>query len=247
MVTRSDFIDEASSKILSEEREPSLKYEIDPNTSESISSYCLYPLKRTSYFDKNRAESTVLYSNIRKSVGALRTSENSKEAGDYSIEGCLDSSSARIRDFEISQLNEKLSTIESSYIILQSQAEKQRLEHASNLRACEYKISQLQRKLDIYEGSQNAVINLDENSLDEVENNILRCLQRLKERRKVLILELHEKSEREKKMCILCYERDIATILKPCKHACMCKVCANKLDSCPICKAKIIKCKKVFL
>jgi hypothetical protein len=247
MVTRSDLLDEASSKILAEEREPSLKYEIDPNSRESISSYRLYPLKRPGYFDKNRAESTIPYSNFHIAVGALRTSENSKEAGDYGLEGCLDSSSARLRDFEISQLNEKLSTIESSYMKLQSQIEKQRLEHASNLRACEYRISKLQRKLDIYEGSQNIVSSLDESSLDEVENNILRCLQKLKERRRMLILELHEKSEREKKMCILCYERDITTILKPCKHACMCKVCASKLEICPICKAKIIKCKKVFL
>ena len=247
MSTRSEYLDEAASKILAEEKEPSFKYEIDPNTHESISPYSLYPFKRSNYFDRNRADSGVSYSTIRKAVESLHSSENSKESVDYDTERCVERSTAKRKEFEMTQLTERLTTMENSYVILQSQAERQRAEYSSSLRACEFQISKLQIRLDIYEGNKAAVSNLDESSLEEYENNVLNCLKTLKEHRKVLIRRLNEKNERDKKLCILCYEKDISTILKPCRHACMCKSCASKLEVCPICKTKIYKCKKVFL
>jgi hypothetical protein len=40
--------------------------------------------------------------------------------------------------------------------------------------------------------------------------------------------------------CVICYEKDIKVLLKPCNHLCSCIQCSNKLEDCPMCRERII-------
>jgi hypothetical protein len=39
--------------------------------------------------------------------------------------------------------------------------------------------------------------------------------------------------------CCVCMERAASVILEPCRHKCLCSMCANQLQQCPICRAQI--------
>jgi len=47
-------------------------------------------------------------------------------------------------------------------------------------------------------------------------------------------------------MCKVCYQRDIETVLFPCKHNILCTVCSKLLDKCPLCRKRIKNWIQVF-
>jgi len=47
-------------------------------------------------------------------------------------------------------------------------------------------------------------------------------------------------------LCIVCCECKREVTLVPCGHVCLCYVCANKVQECPICKTKIERILKVY-
>lgn len=48
--------------------------------------------------------------------------------------------------------------------------------------------------------------------------------------------------------CIICYEKKIDIIIKPCNHVIMCRLCISKINYiCPICKETIEKIEHVYL
>lgn len=36
--------------------------------------------------------------------------------------------------------------------------------------------------------------------------------------------------------CVICLEGDLSVILLPCRHLCVCRVCLQEIDKCPICR-----------
>jgi len=47
--------------------------------------------------------------------------------------------------------------------------------------------------------------------------------------------------------CIVCLEAPREILLLPCRHVCCCKACADKLERCPVCRARKSAFNKVFL
>jgi len=47
--------------------------------------------------------------------------------------------------------------------------------------------------------------------------------------------------------CVVCYEAPREILLEPCRHVCCCKVCADKLTHCPMCRALKVSFTEVFL
>jgi hypothetical protein len=45
--------------------------------------------------------------------------------------------------------------------------------------------------------------------------------------------------EDESGKCVVCYEKKYEILFMNCRHACVCQICSNKLDICPICQSKI--------
>lgn len=38
--------------------------------------------------------------------------------------------------------------------------------------------------------------------------------------------------------CVICLEGALSVVLLPCRHLCVCRVCLDEIDRCPICRAK---------
>ncbi|TMW59509.1 hypothetical protein Poli38472_004578 [Pythium oligandrum] len=38
--------------------------------------------------------------------------------------------------------------------------------------------------------------------------------------------------------CVICLEGELSVVLLPCRHLCVCRVCLDEIDRCPICRAK---------
>uniref|UniRef100_K3W885 RING-type domain-containing protein n=1 Tax=Globisporangium ultimum (strain ATCC 200006 / CBS 805.95 / DAOM BR144) TaxID=431595 RepID=K3W885_GLOUD len=38
--------------------------------------------------------------------------------------------------------------------------------------------------------------------------------------------------------CVICLEGALAAVLLPCRHFCVCRVCLDEIDQCPICRTK---------
>ncbi|EGG16792.1 hypothetical protein DFA_07770 [Cavenderia fasciculata] len=50
----------------------------------------------------------------------------------------------------------------------------------------------------------------------------------------------------DQSLCAVCSEEPIKIILKPCQHFCLCRGCATKVSTCPICRQNIAKKKEIF-
>ncbi len=66
----------------------------------------------------------------------------------------------------------------------------------------------------------------------------------LKEELSRLNAELSE--EKDKHLCVVCFERKREVLLKPCKHYCICRSCLPKLHCCPVCKQRISSSEKIY-
>jgi len=54
-----------------------------------------------------------------------------------------------------------------------------------------------------------------------------------------------EREEEKKKICCICMEREVDSIIRPCLHDSFCCECITKVDKCPICRAEIRGCIKL--
>ncbi|BBM99475.1 hypothetical protein MPTK1_1g21510 [Marchantia polymorpha subsp. ruderalis] len=48
-----------------------------------------------------------------------------------------------------------------------------------------------------------------------------------------------DRLQTEKVLCRVCFERDIAVVLLPCRHRILCSFCSEKCKQCPVCRASI--------
>ena len=52
---------------------------------------------------------------------------------------------------------------------------------------------------------------------------------------------------RAARACVVCLDADKDTVLRPCRHECVCAQCATSLTRCPVCRATILAREKVFV
>eukprot|EP01118_Nematostelium_gracile_P013125 TRINITY_DN491_c0_g1_i1.p1 TRINITY_DN491_c0_g1~~TRINITY_DN491_c0_g1_i1.p1 ORF type:complete len:192 (-),score=33.16 TRINITY_DN491_c0_g1_i1:56-592(-) len=51
----------------------------------------------------------------------------------------------------------------------------------------------------------------------------------------------------DQKLCCVCMEQDISSLLKPCKHCCLCEDCAPIVAACPLCREPVKSWSRVFI
>jgi hypothetical protein len=51
----------------------------------------------------------------------------------------------------------------------------------------------------------------------------------------------------ESGLCVACWERPRDVLMMPCKHLCLCSVCARRVSACPLCRATTKKKIQIFL
>ncbi|KAK2968366.1 hypothetical protein RJ640_019504 [Escallonia rubra] len=49
----------------------------------------------------------------------------------------------------------------------------------------------------------------------------------------------YDRLQNEKVLCRVCFEREISTVLLPCRHRILCSTCCDKCKKCPICRVRI--------
>lgn len=74
------------------------------------------------------------------------------------------------------------------------------------------------------------------------------CMK-LKEELKQKTVEVERTTEKfhSFKSCKVCMERDIAMLLLPCMHLCLCKICEPRFNICPVCNTGKVSSVPVFL
>jgi len=62
-------------------------------------------------------------------------------------------------------------------------------------------------------------------------------------RLRLQIMELQRRleAETERHLCKICYEREISTVILDCSHRALCARCLEQVQSCPLCRAPILK------
>lgn len=50
--------------------------------------------------------------------------------------------------------------------------------------------------------------------------------------------EIFGRSDASSSECVICLEGELAAVLLPCRHLCVCRACLREIDRCPICRAK---------
>eukprot|EP00743_Colponemidia_sp_Colp-15_P010958 GILK01012151.1.p1 GENE.GILK01012151.1~~GILK01012151.1.p1 ORF type:complete len:325 (+),score=54.20 GILK01012151.1:45-977(+) len=89
--------------------------------------------------------------------------------------------------------------------------------------------------------------------LEEEERKQLQRLQRLQSAKTRFVTRmLEEKQSLERRLedsrvCVVCQDRPIAMLLKPCNHLLACSVCTPKLQCCPLCRADILSWERIYL
>jgi hypothetical protein len=56
----------------------------------------------------------------------------------------------------------------------------------------------------------------------------------------------YDRLQNDKVLCRVCFERDIAVVLIPCRHRILCSVCSEKCKHCPVCRNIIVERMPVF-
>jgi hypothetical protein len=55
-----------------------------------------------------------------------------------------------------------------------------------------------------------------------------------------------DRLQNEKVLCRVCFEREIVTVLLPCRHRILCSFCSEKCKHCPVCRSVIMERMPVF-
>lgn len=94
--------------------------------------------------------------------------------------------------------------------------------------------------LAVLEGDRDTLKRMSLAQLLEEEKRLLRALSILHETKASL-------QTNDQSMCLICEERKLAVLFRPCNHICVCEICAREVETCPICRAKIVGREKVFI
>jgi len=111
-------------------------------------------------------------------------------------------------------------------------------------------ISKLQTRLQILSG--DTIENMSLNELDELEKNLRSTVLHLEQKKRIVVQAEHKRLEMERKQylelkkCCICLDREKDTVLVDCFHYCVCSICANVLEICPLCKSKIQTKKRIY-
>jgi len=127
-----------------------------------------------------------------------------------------------------------------------------KLEHDSAEMEKRYleQISKLQTRLQILSG--DTIENMSLSELDELEKNLRSTTLQLEQKKRIVVqteqkrLEMERKQFLELKKCCICLDREKDTVLVDCFHYCVCSICANALEICPLCKSKIQTKKRIY-
>ena len=99
----------------------------------------------------------------------------------------------------------------------------------------------------VYKGNTSHIGDLTSSQVDSMLENITNILPLLLKQKKVLQeKELSEKKSTNKRLCTICFEKEISILFLPCCHLCCCEVCNSLMINCPICQKKISNKIKVF-
>jgi hypothetical protein len=94
--------------------------------------------------------------------------------------------------------------------------------------------------LAVLEGDKETFKRMTSHQLIEEERRLLKALSVLHEAKAEL-------QASEQSLCLICEERKLAVLFRPCNHVCVCEVCARAVDACPICRGRIAAREKVFI
>ncbi len=88
--------------------------------------------------------------------------------------------------------------------------------------------------------------NLNNKSYDfilDLEYQILNTLDKIAKRKYIIFSK--EKKIKSSALCTICYVNISEMLIYPCKHICVCKLCIEKIDSCPLCRENIVSILKI--
>eukprot|EP00742_Colponemidia_sp_Colp-10_P004553 GILJ01004859.1.p1 GENE.GILJ01004859.1~~GILJ01004859.1.p1 ORF type:complete len:309 (+),score=46.88 GILJ01004859.1:245-1171(+) len=89
--------------------------------------------------------------------------------------------------------------------------------------------------------------------LEEEERKQLQRLQRLQSAKTSFVTRMLEEKQtlerrlEDSRVCVVCQDRPIAMLFKPCNHLLACSVCTPKLQCCPLCRANILAWERIYL
>jgi len=133
-------------------------------------------------------------------------------------------------------MKEKYKNLESKYFKLEN-SRTNKLEELQNIyNNKKVEEQQLESLQNIY--LKHEINNLDYFKLKGIEMKIMNSFELIKERKQKLLTKQMNKIDCRK--CLICYEKEIKILIKACNHLCVCTDCSEKVDSCPICREKII-------
>ena len=76
--------------------------------------------------------------------------------------------------------------------------------------------------------------------IEELNALIDSCLEKVAKARERM-------KEVDGRTCVVCCDARSCVVLRPCKHLCMCDACAEKVETCPICRTKIEEREQIFV
>lgn len=57
---------------------------------------------------------------------------------------------------------------------------------------------------------------------------------------------IYKIDDKPKNVCVICLSRERRYATTPCAHLCLCELCCNKIDKCPICRKKNIGLMRIY-
>jgi len=102
-------------------------------------------------------------------------------------------------------------------------------------------LDELQSQLDCFHGRNIDALNLSQ--LGSLSDIMKQGLEQIKNRKKELKA-LQKKTVFQE--CSICFEAEVNSVFLECKHQICCYTCSQKVDSCPICRMKVVRVIQVF-
>ncbi|EGC31025.1 hypothetical protein DICPUDRAFT_99360 [Dictyostelium purpureum] len=142
----------------------------------------------------------------------------------------------------------RVEDLEKETLELKKQLEQQRVRNLELNKAKEILFNQVKRDtVSLEHMLGNSLVDLSLQDLDKLEEFYHNSLKKIGIAKQEVLQRQLDKLQKEKdensnnntKNCIVCVDLSINTVLLPCKHSCICNVCAKKLSLCPLCRSEI--------
>jgi len=137
---------------------------------------------------------------------------------------------------EVQSWRERWNQAEEEKALLASELEKVK----EQCRRALQESSKARVALAVLEGNKETFKRMTASQLLEEEKRLLRALSVLHEAKAEL-------QTSEQSLCLICEERKLAVLFRPCNHVCVCEVCSRSMEVCPICRGRISGREKVFI